>query len=119
MIAYLGGGAGGDVETLDRALADGVVKLPPVVLTEMLSDPKASGSLAGFLRELPLLAILDGYWDRAAELRRRVLASKRRARLADTLIAQSCLDHRATLITRDHDFLGFSSVSALKLVSAG
>ena len=116
MIAYLAGDAGSDTEALEAALEDRVVSLPPVVLTEILSDPKMPEELSRFLRELPLLATTEGFWERAAELRRKVLAEHRRARLADTLIAQSCLDHDASLITRDHDFQSFSRIAPLKLI---
>ena len=41
-IAYLEGEGGEDVDVLDRALQDRQVVMAPVVLTEMLSDPKLS-----------------------------------------------------------------------------
>jgi hypothetical protein len=40
-IAFLEGEKGEDVDLLDRALEDRQVLMPPVVLTELLSDPKA------------------------------------------------------------------------------
>jgi len=46
-----------------------------------------------------------------------VIAKKRRARLADTLIAQSCLDHDVALVTRDGDFRHFARVARLKLLA--
>jgi predicted nucleic acid-binding protein len=67
------------------------------------------------LEEVPVLEILDGYWRRAGLLRARVLAAKRRGRLAETLIAQSCLDHDVTLLTRDGDFRHFARVAGLRL----
>jgi hypothetical protein len=39
------GGAGADTELLDRALADRQVLMVPVVLTELLSDPKLPSTL--------------------------------------------------------------------------
>jgi predicted nucleic acid-binding protein len=116
LIAYLAGERGKDVEALDEALAQRAVCLPPVVLTEILSDPNGSDSLGRDLRDFPLLDATTGYWERAGQLRRKVLSTGRRARLADVLIAQSCLDHDTSLITRDRDFAGFASVSALKLI---
>jgi len=104
------------VEALEAALTDRVVCLPPVVLTELLSDPKTPDKVAGFLRRFPVLATTDGYWERAGELRRRVIASRRKARLADTLIVQSCLDHETPLIARGRDFRNFARVAPLKLV---
>lgn len=115
VIAYLAGTSGKDVEALDLALSESQMCLPPVVLTELLSDPKLPATVARLLEEVPVLEILDGYWRRAGLLRARVLAAKRRGRLADTLIAQSCLDHDVMLLTRDEDFRHFARIGGLRL----
>lgn len=115
-IAFLSGGEGPDVEATSEALARGIVALPPVVLTELTSDAKASRRLVKPLRQIPLLAPDGGYWERAGALRAKILARRLRARLADTLIAQSCLDHAAALITRDSDFRHFARWGGLRLV---
>ncbi|HEX5544384.1 MAG TPA: PIN domain-containing protein [Nitrospira sp.] len=65
--------------------------------------------------ELPTLQITEGFWERAGLLRAKLLANSRRANLADTLIAQSCLDHHATLVTRDRDFKNFVSLAGLRV----
>jgi len=114
-IAYLQGDDGHDVRLLDAALADRQVLMPPVVLTELLSDPKAPVDVADMLASLPLLEPDAGYWRRASELRARVLARRRKARLGDALIAQSCIDRDIALLTRDRDFLAFEQAAALKL----
>jgi predicted nucleic acid-binding protein len=44
-----------------------------------------------------------------------LLARKLRARLPDTLIAQSCIDHDIPLIARDTDFRHFAKHCGLKL----
>jgi predicted nucleic acid-binding protein len=116
LIAYLSGESGQDVDLLDRALQDHQVCLAPVVLTELLSDPKLPAHVVRIIRQLPLLEIQNGYWQRAGLLRASALARKRKARLADTLVAQSCLDHKTALITRDADFRNLARVSDLKLV---
>ncbi len=103
------------MEALDQALAHHRVHLPPVVVTEMPSAPLAPAPLARLLLALPILAITDGYWERAGGLRRRVLARGLRAPLADALIGRSCLDHDMALITRDGDFEHFSRHGGLKL----
>ena len=118
LVAYLGGAAGPDVEAVDRALLDNQACLPPVVLTELLSDPKLHTQVAATLRAIPLVALTDGYWDRAGHLRSTIIARKRRARLADTLIAQACLDSDLALITRDADFRAFAELGGLKLVAS-
>ena len=113
-IAYLSGATGRDVEALDLAVFQEQAVLPPVVLAELLSDAKLLPKAARRLKELPLLEVLDGYWERAGLLRSRVLARGLRAPLADCLIAQSCLDHDVPLITRDSDF-GHFVPAGLKL----
>jgi predicted nucleic acid-binding protein len=45
-----------------------------------------------------------------------VAADGRRARLADTLIAQVCLDHDVALVTNDADFRAFASMARRRVV---
>src|SRR4029079_259088 len=68
--------------------------LPPVALAELLSEPTLRADVAALLKALPRLEITDGYWERVGEWRRSVLKKALKARLADALIAQSCIDHR-------------------------
>ena len=114
-IAFLGGDGGEDAELLDRALQDRQVLMAPVVLTELLSAPELSSEVSQTLSELPLIEIGPGYWQRAGELRARVLAKRRKARLGDALIAQSCIDHEIPLLTRDRDFQAFADAAGLDL----
>lgn len=114
-IAYLQGERGVDVEQLDRALHDKQVLMVPVVLTELLSDPKLPSHVGKTLCELPIVEMHEGYWERAGALRAKVLGKGLRARLGDALIAQSCMDEAVSLITRDRDFRGFATVCGLKL----
>lgn len=115
-IAYLEGGWGRDVELLDRALGDRQVLMIPAVLAELLSDPKLPASVAKTLAEVPLIGIQPGYWERAGALRAKVLARRRKARLGDALIAQSCIDRGVSLVTRDRDFRAFAGAAGLDLV---
>ena len=116
LIAYLRGDEGSDVDWLEPALAMNQVVLPPVVLTEILSDPGLDRRVSRLLRELPVLEVLPGFWERAADTRARILANRRRAPLADTLISQSCIDHETPLITRDRDFRHFAQHAGLELI---
>jgi predicted nucleic acid-binding protein len=84
------------VELLDRALQD---------------RQEVSQTLA----ELPLIEVRPGYWQRAGELRAKVLAKRRKARLGDALIAQSCMDQGIPLLTRDRDFREFADAAGLDL----
>ena len=116
LIAYFNGDDGDDVEWLDQALALKQAVLPPVVLTEILSDPVLDHAVAEVIRDLPVLEVRSGFWIRAAATRARILSKRLRARLADTLIAQSCIDNRTPLITRDGDFRHFSEYAGLELL---
>ena len=91
-IAFFSGERGPDVDAIDEALSKSSVVLPPVVLTELLSDPRAARTIGPSLLQLPLLSIQEGYWERAGLLRAKILAHRLKAKLADVLIAQSCLD---------------------------
>ena len=115
LIAFLQGEPGVDVEAFDRGLAAGEIAVPPVVITEVLADPKLPGRHRRLIGTLPVLELAAGYWERAAETRQTLIARKLRARLANTLIAQSCIDHDVALITRDKDFRHFARHCGLKL----
>jgi hypothetical protein len=90
--------------------------MAPVVLAELLSDPKLPSQVADVLAGLPLIEITAGYWQRAGMLRARVLARGRRARLGDALIAQSCIDEDVRLLTRDHDFRALETAAGIVLL---
>ncbi len=115
LIAYLEGAEGADVNAVEEALILSIAVLPPVVLTELLSSPTADEDTKALIRQLPLLQVAPGYWERAATLRSQVLAKGLRANLADTLICQSCLDHDLPLVTRDRDFRHFAAHGGLML----
>jgi len=87
-----------------------------VVLTELLSDASLPSDVAETISELPLLEVASGYWQRAGALRAKVLATRRKARLGDALIAQTCIDQSIPLITRDRDFRAFAVAANLNLV---
>lgn len=72
-IAFLQGDGGEDAQLLDRALGDRQALMAPVVLTELLSDPKLPSAVAQDLAELPRIQIRSGYWERAGALRAKVL----------------------------------------------
>jgi hypothetical protein len=115
-IAFLDGEPGEDVQELDKALADRRVWMIPVVLTELLSDPGLPSHVAETLAEVPMIDLEPGYWQRAGALRAKVLSKRRKARLGDALIAQTCLDRGIPLLTRDNDFRAFTDAARLDLV---
>lgn len=115
LVAYLAGDEAPDTDAVDAAIVHKAAALPPVVLTELLSAPNLDRRGREALLALPLLQALDGYWERAGLLRGQLHARRLKARLADTLIAQSCLDHDVALITRDRDFRHFAKHGGLRL----
>lgn len=115
LVAYLSGETGSDVDAVDLALEQKQGALPPVVLTELLSDPALSKLHTQLFKELPVLFLLEGYWERAGALRAKLLSRRLKAKLADCLVAQSCIDHQIPLITRDKDFRHFSKFGSLRL----
>jgi predicted nucleic acid-binding protein len=116
LIAYLSGQPGKDTDAVDLALQQGQAVLPPVVLSEIMSEPKLPPDVAALLEQIPLLEITEGYWSRTGILRASLLRKRRKARLADCLIAQSCLDLEVPLITRDRDFRSIASACGLTLL---
>lgn len=115
LIAYINGDAGPDVDRFDSVIGNNDIALPPTVLTEVLSQPNLPPGHWQMIRDIPLLEVDKDYWLRAADTRKKILSRKLRARLADTLIAQSCIDHDVALITRDVDFRHFARHCGLKL----
>jgi len=116
LIAFLAGDSGGDSEAVETALEQKQAVFPPVVLAELLSSPALSAEVETIFLEIPLLTITPDYWHRTGKLRAKLIAKGFKARLADCLIAQSCLDHEIPLITRDADFKAIAKLTPLRLV---
>jgi predicted nucleic acid-binding protein len=114
-VAYLQGARGRDIELLEHSLRTSDATLPAVVLVELLSDLGLPDLHRAAILELPILETRADYWLRAAASRAAVLSHKLRARLPDTLIAQSCIDNDVALVTRDGDFRHFARHCGLKL----
>jgi predicted nucleic acid-binding protein len=114
-IAWLQGDNANDVKWIEEALGSHSLVFPPVVFSELLSDSSLPSGLIENLTQLPLLSISPHFWYRAGILRATLLEKKLKARLADTLIAQSCIDHSVPLITRDNDFRHYVQYAGLVL----
>jgi predicted nucleic acid-binding protein len=106
--------SGVDVDQVREAVRNGEAALPPIVLTEALSKPAVEPMFVEIVMSLGLMSIREGYWKRAGELRSDILSEGNKAKLADVLIAQSCIDHDVPLITFDADFRHFTR-AGLKL----
>ncbi len=112
---YLDNDEGPDVHRLREAIQMRSACVPPVVITECLSSPKLEPAFVRDVLALPVLELRMGYWERAGRLRASLLGGGFKANLADTLIAQSCIDHDVPLITHDRDFRHFVK-AGLKLL---
>ena len=112
LVSFLNQEEGSDVLQVLQAIQSGQLMLPPVVVTEILSG---ASNLDAILPNVALLAVQEGYWQRAGASRRSLAAKGLKAKLGDALIAQSCIDHNVPLITRDADFRHFAKHCGLKL----
>jgi len=115
LIAHFNDLGGPDIALLQQAMSAGQLLLPPVVLSEVLSDPGADTFIEERLAELVLLPLSEGHWRRAGLTRRLLITKGFKARLGDALIAQSCIDNDIALITRDKDFRHFAKHCGLRL----
>jgi len=113
---YSAGEHGADVDAVESALRSESLYFPPVAITELLSDPRADDRVIALIAKIPLLEIRNGFWQRAGALRATLLRTGVKAAIADTLIAQSCIDHNVPLITHDRDFRHFAK-AGLKLLA--
>lgn len=114
-VAHFAGDNGRDTDVLDVSLRDGTLFISPIVISEVLSDPKLPKNIEEILLNLPVADLVEGFWLRVGRLRKKLLSKKYKARLADCMIAQCCIDHGLILITRDNDFKQIAKVSDLKI----
>ena len=115
LIGFLSGDPKSETPYLKKYLGEKVIFLPPVVLAELLSDPLIPTGIRSRIESLPLLTIKEGFWHRVGQLRASILKHALKARIADAMIAQCCIDHHIPLITRDSDFKNFVKYGGLKL----
>jgi predicted nucleic acid-binding protein len=115
LIDYFQGKNNPQTDKLDEVFIHHLLVLPPTVLVEIICDPLLPKKFIDKIEELPLLEITKNYWQRAGINRSKLISKKLKARLADTLIAQSCIDHQVPLITRDTDFRHFVKYCGLSL----
>ena len=105
-----------EVRLMGELVRNNTAMYPAVVVTEVLSGARATSALSAAFPDAVILPIQPGYWVRAGQLRSRIELLGRRARLADTLVAQACLDADIPLLARDTDFGVFEEAAGLRLV---
>ena len=116
-VAFLAGEEGRDVDLVGQAIEGELLIIPPVVVAELLSASNLNEAVKATILALPQMELISGYWQRVGEVRAKILSGKRKANLADTMIAVFCLDHDVSLITRDRDYRHFAELFGLKLVA--
>jgi predicted nucleic acid-binding protein len=115
LIDYFKGIDNIQTKKLDEVLMQHTLILAPIVLTEIFSDSHLPAQFVNKMLELPILNPLEDYWLRVGKMRAKLINKKLKARLADTLIAQSCIDYKTPLITGDTDFRHFVKYCGLVL----
>lgn len=115
LIDYFQGKNNSQTEKIDKILSHHSLILPPAVLVEILSDLFLPKSFIEKISELPILEPTENFWQRAGLNRAKLVSKKLKARLADTLISQSCIDYKVPLITNDNDFRHFQKHCGLEL----
>lgn len=115
LISFLQGADASDGPLVREALRANVLWFPPPVKTEIMSGRITGATFDELMRGVRLLPITPGFWERAGDNRRLLISKGLKAKLADTLIAQCCIDAGAPLITRDGDYRHFAQWCGLKL----
>jgi predicted nucleic acid-binding protein len=115
LVLALDGVRDSSMTLLRAALRENRLRVSPVVVTELTSNPRITEGTRRLVSILPRLTFHEGYWERAGLLRASLLVRKVRAFVPDVLIAQSCIDHDMPLITYDGDFRHFER-AGLKLL---
>lgn len=115
LIDYFQGKNTLQTQKLDELLTYHSLILPPAVLVEILSDSHLPKKFIEKMLELPILEPTVNFWQRAGINQSKLIAKKLKARLADTLIAQSCIDYQTPLITSETDFRHFVKYCGLVL----
>jgi len=103
---------------LDRALAEGTLVLPPLVIAEVLSGettPSEREILGDLLQDYSLHATPLAHWFDLGALRRTLRTKGLNVTLPDAHVAQCALDLDATLLTRDDIFLHIARHTPLRL----
>lgn len=115
LIAFLAGEQAQDTSLVEAAVESKNLVLSPPVVSELLSFPQPLEAARALVRAAPMLDLEPGFWERAADSRRTLLRLGRKCRLADALVAQTCIDAGVPLIARDRDFQAFADHCGLQL----
>ncbi len=115
LIAYMEGGEGVDIDLVEQAISSRELIFAPPVVAELRASAVPNEGLELLLADVQLLPLAEGFWDRVGRNRRLLIERGFKARFADALIAQCCIDADVALITRDRDYRHFERLCGLKL----
>jgi predicted nucleic acid-binding protein len=110
--------AGRESPDAERALADGAVVIPPLVVAELVSGastPAGRQAVGELLQELPVHEAPLEHWIRVGDLRRTLGGKGVNATVPDAHIAQCALDRDAILLSRDAIFAKIARYTRLRL----
>jgi len=117
LVAFLAGEGAADTRLIAHSLTADTLVLPPPVLAEIRSFRNFGPTEDSVIGLAPLIPLAEGFWLRAGDNRRLLLTKGFKAKLADALIAQCCIDANAPLITRDDDYRHFARWCGLELAT--
>ena len=109
---------GRGVRELDVALADDLLIVPPLVITELVSgatQAKETAAIAELVRNLRIHHTDLRHWIAVGDLRRDLASHGLNLTIPDAHVAQCAIDLDATLITRDKVFDLVSQYIPLRL----
>jgi predicted nucleic acid-binding protein len=110
--------SGGECPVLEVALASGVVRIPPMVATELLANPlspKDKKDLLSLLEPLIISNLDIHHWQRAADLKARLDQEGRFISARDAHVIQCALDQSGALLSSDALFLQIQKTTGVKV----
>ena len=113
--------AGLSSPSLEEALSQGSVVLPPLVVAELVSgarQPRERAAIEYLVEKLPLHETPLDHWVRVGELRQELRNKGLSVSTPDAHVAQCALDRDAVLLSRDAVFARIARLTPLRLHSA-
>jgi len=109
---------GRELPVLEEALAEGRVRVPPLVVAELVSGATSRGDvrrIEDLVRDLELVPTPRAHWVRVGELRRRLRATGLSISTPDAHVAQCALDLGGYLVATDGVFRRIAATARLTL----
>ena len=110
--------AGRAVPSLEEALQNSLVVLPPLVVAELISGArreKEKKAIERLILDLPIHETPLAHWIQVGELRRALMNNGFSVSTPDAHVAQCALDRNAVLLSRDAVFPRIARLSSLRV----